>query len=76
MTVCEAASRLGISRKTVYALCARGRIAHERHGLGRGTIRITDEALEQYRRTARVECGALTPLVLKHLTLPSRAALS
>jgi excisionase family DNA binding protein len=74
MTVREAASRLGISPKTVYSLCGEGRIVHERHGTGRGTIRITEEALEEYRRTARVEHGRPTPLVLKHLTLPSAAS--
>jgi excisionase family DNA binding protein len=49
LSVKQAAERLGVSAKLVYALCARGKIAHERHGLGRGTIRITEEALEECR---------------------------
>ncbi len=36
LTVKEAAGRLGVSASLVYNLCARNRIAHERHGLGRG----------------------------------------
>ena len=46
LSVRETADRLGVSTALVYALCARKRIRHERHGLGRGTIKITEEALE------------------------------
>ena len=52
MTVRQAAERLGISPSLVYALCKEGKMRHERHGLRRGTIRVTDEALEEYRRAA------------------------
>ncbi len=55
MTVKQASLKLGICAGTVYALCAAGRIQHERHGLGRGVIRISDEALEEYRRSCVVE---------------------
>lgn len=54
LSVREAADRLGVSTALVYALCARKRIRHERHGLGRGTIKITEEALDEYRRTVTV----------------------
>ncbi len=70
LTVKEAAARLGVSDKLVYSLCRAGKIVHERHGLGRGTIRITEEALEEYRRQARVEHGSPTPVPLKHLSPP------
>ena len=40
LTVNAAAERLGVSTKLVYALCAAGKIVHERYGLGRGTIRM------------------------------------
>jgi len=43
LSVREAADRLGVSTALVYALCARKRIRHERHGLGRGTIKITEK---------------------------------
>jgi len=54
LSVREAADRLGVSTALVYALCARKRIRHERHGLGRGTIKITEEALKEYRQTVTV----------------------
>lgn len=71
LTVSEAAEQLGVSTKLVYALCARGKIVHERFGLGRGTIRIPEVALEEYRRAARVEIAISTLMPLKHLTPPS-----
>jgi excisionase family DNA binding protein len=60
LSVREAADRLGVSTALVYALCARKRIRHERHGLGRGTIKITEEALEEYRRTVTVNAETTT----------------
>jgi excisionase family DNA binding protein len=74
LTVPEAAERLGVSTKLVYALCAAGKIVHERYGLGRGTIRITEEAIEEYRLRSRVEHGVSTPVPLKHLTPPPNQA--
>jgi excisionase family DNA binding protein len=43
LSVKQAAEKLGVSAKLVYSLCAGGKIVHERHGLGRGTIRIAEE---------------------------------
>ena len=40
LSVREAADKLGVSAALVYALCARKRIRHERHGIGRGTIKL------------------------------------
>jgi excisionase family DNA binding protein len=54
----EAAKELGVSRGLVYGLCQRKKIRHERHGLGRGSIRIPEDALEEYRRRVTVEAGA------------------
>jgi excisionase family DNA binding protein len=69
LSVKQAAERLGISPALVYALCASKRIAHERHGLGRGTIRIPEEAIAAYRKegTVGAERGGAAPLPLKHL---------
>jgi excisionase family DNA binding protein len=53
-TIKQAAEKLNVSPSLVYALCKGGRIRHERCGLKRGTIRISDEALEEYRRAAQV----------------------
>jgi excisionase family DNA binding protein len=75
-SVREAADELGVSPQTVYGLCARKRIRHERQGLGGGKIVITDDALEEYRRsvTVRVEQRTDPPpptprVKLKHLRL-------
>jgi excisionase family DNA binding protein len=51
MTVKQAAQALGISPSLVYGLCTNGRIRHERYGLGRGTIRISPAALDEYRKS-------------------------
>ena len=51
LTVKQAAAQLGISPALVYALVERRKIRHERHGLGRGTIRIPETALDEYRRS-------------------------
>ncbi len=48
-SVKSAARELGISASLVYALIASKKIRHERFGLGRGTIRIPVEAIEEYR---------------------------
>ena len=53
-TVRDAAKILNVSPGLVYALCAEAAIEHERHGLGRGTIRISDDALRAYRERATV----------------------
>jgi excisionase family DNA binding protein len=69
LNVKQAADALGVSDKLIYSLCAAGKIAHERYGLGRGTIRITEEALEAYRKECRVERPAPTPHGLRHIKL-------
>ncbi len=58
LTVKEVAAQLRISLALAYALIARNAIRHERHGRGRGVIRVPPEALEDYRR--RCERGAQT----------------
>lgn len=54
LTVKEAAERLGLSVSLVYALCAAKKIRHERHGLRRGTIRIPEDAIDEYHRDVTV----------------------
>jgi excisionase family DNA binding protein len=73
LSVREAADALGVSQNLIYALCAKKQIRHERHGLGRGTIRIPEDALEEYRRGVTVETRSLdfrpaAPRKFKHLT--------
>lgn len=76
LSVREAAEQLGVSIGTVYGLCARRRLRHERIGLGRGTIRIPEEALEEYRQSVTVGVAGEKPQAppppqpkLKHLQL-------
>ncbi len=54
MTVKEAAERLDLSVATIYQLCATRKIRHERHGVGRGTIRISEDAIDEYRQSVTV----------------------
>lgn len=61
LTVKEAAEQIGISAALVYALIARRKIRHERHGLGRGTIKIPEDAIEEYRKSATVEPVVVVP---------------
>ena len=73
LTVKQAAQKLGLSQALIYALVSARRIRHERHGLGRGAIRIPDEALEEYRErcTVGVEIADYQPAkakVFKHLS--------
>ena len=58
-SVAEAAEELGVSPSLVYGLCQRRKIRHERHGLGRGKIKIPLDALEEYRKSVTVEVRAV-----------------
>lgn len=79
LTVKAAAAELGVSAGLIYLLCSRGKLRHERHGLGRGTIRIPREALTEYREaccrggavTPAREHTAKRPVKLSHLRMPS-----
>jgi excisionase family DNA binding protein len=53
LTVKRAAEILNVSQGLIYALCAQGKLEHERYGLGRGTIRIREEALAQFQNHAK-----------------------
>lgn len=73
LTVKQAAERLGVSPALLYALCDARKIRHERHGLGRGCIRIPEDALEEYRKSVTVEAKPVdarpaTPRTFRHLT--------
>ena len=70
-TVKQAAQELSLSISLVYALVAAGKIRHERHGMGRGVIRIPKEALDEYRKQSTVTgaTSAAPALKLKHLKL-------
>ena len=52
MTVKQAAEQLEISASLVYLLIAEGKLRATRHGIGRGTIRISEEQLAEYKGRA------------------------
>ena len=54
-TVNEIATKLKISRSSVYNAIETGDLPHHRFGAGRGTIRISEEQLQQYLERTRVE---------------------
>lgn len=71
MTVKQAALRLEVSPATIYGLVASGRLKCYRIGAGRGVIRIAEEHVSEYLRTAETE-PARPPAPrarLKHLRL-------
>jgi excisionase family DNA binding protein len=68
LTVKDAAQRLAVSEQLIYALCAKQQLRHVRVGLGRGTIRIPEDAIEEYVNARTVEAGtASTAEVLTHI---------
>ena len=71
LSVREVALHLGLSPTVIYALCARKRVRHERHGLGRGVIKIPEDALEEYRRSVTVEVKREAGAPLPHAAAPT-----
>ncbi|HVX10002.1 MAG TPA: helix-turn-helix domain-containing protein [Pirellulales bacterium] len=65
LTIKEAADVMGIGVRTVYSLVAAGKLRHSRFGAGRGTIRISREAIAECQRAA--EPVKETPRDLKYL---------
>ena len=73
MRVGEVAKRLDISVSLVYGLLTAGRLKGTRHGLKRGTWRVSEEQLEEYLRGAEPKAAvpAIPPrrVKLRHLEL-------
>ena len=74
MRVKEIATRLDVSANTVYGLVSTGKLRCCRIGGGRGVIRISEEQLGEFLRSAETRPPAVAPEVrrvrLKHLRLP------
>ncbi len=74
MRVKEVATRLDVSANTVYSLVSNGKLRCCRIGRGRGVIRISEEQLGAYLRSAEPQPPAVVPEVrrvrLKHIRLP------
>ena len=61
LKVSEVAERLRVSSSTIYNLVEEGRIACYRIGMGRGSIRFSEEQVEAFLQSSRVEPGTLKP---------------
>jgi excisionase family DNA binding protein len=72
LTVKQASEQLGVSASLIYGLCAGGKLRHERFGLGRGTIRIPLDAIEEFRRRHTVIAGGAETAPRVKLTQPLR----
>jgi excisionase family DNA binding protein len=66
LRVREVADRLEISPSLVYLLISEGRLRCTRHGLRRGTIRISEDQLAEYQEAAN---GKPVREQLKHLKM-------
>ena len=75
MTVREVAQRLEISVSLAYRLLASGKIRCNRHGIGRGVIRVSEDQLIEYLASSEGGHQRLPPRPapprprLKHLRL-------
>jgi excisionase family DNA binding protein len=74
LTVKQGSQRLGVSLSKMYEIIARQKIAHYRI---EGKIMLSEEDLDSYLKSCRIEAGARTPArspqVYRHLN-PSRLA--
>lgn len=61
LTADQVAELLAVHPRTVYELCAAGRLAHYRVGVGGGAIRITREAVEAYLAASLVPASDEAP---------------
>ncbi len=77
LTVAEAAERLRVSRSTVYALAASGKLKCCRIGMGRGVLRFTEDQIRAFLAGAEQghqACPSEAPprprrVILRHLDL-------
>lgn len=68
LTVKDVADRLNVSQSIVYALVDAGQIVCHRIGLGRGSIRITEEDLARYLKSCR-DATSSSGSKLRHINL-------
>ena len=55
LTIEEVATHLSVSRSLVYELVVKGKLPHHRVGVGRGTIRISEDDVAEFLRCCRTE---------------------
>ena len=68
LTVKQVAQRLNVSQSIIYALVEKGQIVCHRIGVGRGSIRISEEDLACYLKSCRNTASSNRPK-LRHLNL-------
>jgi len=73
-TVREIADRLKLSESAVYNAVQSGDLPHHRFGRGRGTIRVSEEQLQQYLEGTKVDARPSTPVRLRDIRHRSCAA--
>lgn len=73
LTADQVAELLAVHPRTVYELCAAGRLAHYRVGVGGGAIRITRDAVEAYLAASLVPASEGAPARPKGRRLPAPA---
>jgi excisionase family DNA binding protein len=66
-TVNEIAGKLHVSVSTVYNAVESGELPHHRFGRGRGTIRVSEEQLEQFLGRTKVEARPSTVVRLRDI---------
>lgn len=76
LNVRDYAAAYGVSPATVYAMCSAGKLPHVRLGIGRGTIRISEDAVMQTYEQEKRQHEATAQdkpsrIKLKHLRFPS-----
>lgn len=71
LTVAEAADAMKTSNKLVYALCASGRLRHQRIGTGRGMIRIQRADLAKIITESTHEADDGLALFRQHAAKPN-----
>ncbi len=76
MTVQQVAAHLNVAPSTVYGLLANGRLQCHRIGLGRGTIRVSEDELARFL-TGTISSSSEPEIVrsecqhsLKHIKMP------
>lgn len=72
MRVKEAADKLDVSVSLVYLLIAGGKLRHYRLGLGRGAIRVPEDAIAEYLKGAEVfmQAAPSARKGFRHIRLP------
>jgi excisionase family DNA binding protein len=70
LTVKQVAAILQVSAATVYQLCAARKLPHVRVGVGRGAIRVDEDALAAFLQASTVAPGRpANAAALKHIRL-------